>query len=253
MKKRKIEEIDQATANEENEKNLQQSGKKYEDANSKRLDQINNNHSKDLLRLEHEIFQKKNPFDITNSKAEGQKTLSEKQEIKGDGKPNLSFEFQRAPPSVLSKLQAFLPQLAAANQDLESLPDKSSVNMEAVGKRSPYIEMNLGLGIFGDGGGGGEDDDQDGTCHDLPDDQEALHQLLLNQQLQEENESDQESDEISEHIESETDPSDDDEENNSKEAISENENETSHNEDDEADLQSDHENDNDDASDESEN
>ncbi|KZT22682.1 hypothetical protein NEOLEDRAFT_1180758 [Neolentinus lepideus HHB14362 ss-1] len=56
------------------------------------------------------------------------------------------------PPSeLLSRVQAFLPQLAASNADLESRAraDPGSVDIENVAEEAgQYIEMNLGLGVF---------------------------------------------------------------------------------------------------------
>ncbi|KAG8831676.1 hypothetical protein FRC17_002766 [Serendipita sp. 399] len=53
--------------------------------------------------------------------------------------------------TVLARVQAFLPQLAAANQTLElrTRENLSSVDIECFeGNESSYIEMNLGLGVF---------------------------------------------------------------------------------------------------------
>ncbi|TFK56340.1 hypothetical protein OE88DRAFT_1649560 [Heliocybe sulcata] len=56
------------------------------------------------------------------------------------------------PPSeLLSRVQAFIPQLAASNADLESRmrQDPGSVDIENVSQDAgQYIEMNLGLGVF---------------------------------------------------------------------------------------------------------
>ncbi|KAI9477254.1 hypothetical protein BX667DRAFT_496335 [Coemansia mojavensis] len=52
------------------------------------------------------------------------------------------------PPSeLLTRLHAFLPQIAKANKDLDKDPGK--LNIENVGDDEPqYIEMDLGLGVF---------------------------------------------------------------------------------------------------------
>ncbi|KAJ1831768.1 hypothetical protein IWW55_003171 [Coemansia sp. RSA 2706] len=56
------------------------------------------------------------------------------------------------PPSgLLSRLHAFLPQIAEANKKLEAdvSEDPSQVDIENVGAdESQYIEMDLGLGVF---------------------------------------------------------------------------------------------------------
>lgn len=56
------------------------------------------------------------------------------------------------PPSeLLSRVQAFLPELAASNAELETRAreDPGSVDIENVNPEAgQYIEMNLGLGVF---------------------------------------------------------------------------------------------------------
>ncbi|KAL1926785.1 hypothetical protein VTP01DRAFT_5431 [Rhizomucor pusillus] len=53
------------------------------------------------------------------------------------------------PPSdILSRVQAFLPQLKSANEEL-SKADPSKLNIENLEDEDErYIEMNLGLGVF---------------------------------------------------------------------------------------------------------
>ncbi|KAI8323056.1 hypothetical protein GQ54DRAFT_245093, partial [Martensiomyces pterosporus] len=56
-----------------------------------------------------------------------------------------------APSDLLSRLQAFLPQIAEANNKLEadSAADPDKLNIENVGEdEAQYIEMDLGLGVF---------------------------------------------------------------------------------------------------------
>ncbi|KAI0764687.1 hypothetical protein C8Q74DRAFT_1283401 [Fomes fomentarius] len=55
------------------------------------------------------------------------------------------------PLELLSRIQAFLPELAASNADLlrRARQDPSSVDIESVGaEEGRYIEMNLGVGVF---------------------------------------------------------------------------------------------------------
>ncbi|RPD56545.1 hypothetical protein L226DRAFT_531321 [Lentinus tigrinus ALCF2SS1-7] len=55
------------------------------------------------------------------------------------------------PLELLSRVQAFLPELAASNADLlqRAREDPSSVDIESVNAEAPqYIEMNVGLGVF---------------------------------------------------------------------------------------------------------
>ncbi|KAJ1963770.1 hypothetical protein GGI12_001855 [Dipsacomyces acuminosporus] len=60
--------------------------------------------------------------------------------------------FRVEPPSaLLSRLQAFLPQIAEANKKLEveSAADPDKLNIENVDENEGrYIEMDLGLGVF---------------------------------------------------------------------------------------------------------
>ncbi|KAJ1855315.1 hypothetical protein LPJ73_002355 [Coemansia sp. RSA 2703] len=56
-----------------------------------------------------------------------------------------------APSDLLSRLQAFLPQIAEANKKLEvdSAEDPSKLDIENVNEDDEqYIEMDLGLGVF---------------------------------------------------------------------------------------------------------
>ncbi|KZT06662.1 uncharacterized protein LAESUDRAFT_653184 [Laetiporus sulphureus 93-53] len=59
--------------------------------------------------------------------------------------------FEMPPPSdLLSRVQSFLPQLAASNAELlrRAQEDPNSVDIENVENDERYIEMNLGLGVF---------------------------------------------------------------------------------------------------------
>nr|POF21106.1 hypothetical protein CFP56_66520 [Quercus suber] len=69
-----------------------------------------------------------------------------------------------AAPDLRARISAFLPQLAAANQDLESLGPKAA-SMEDVQEGEQHIEMDLGLGVLEekqDGGSssGSEEEDE---------------------------------------------------------------------------------------------
>ncbi|KAJ3557462.1 hypothetical protein NM688_g1458 [Phlebia brevispora] len=54
------------------------------------------------------------------------------------------------PTELLSRVQAFLPQLAASNADItrRAKEDPASVDIEKLGSDGRYIQMNLGLGVF---------------------------------------------------------------------------------------------------------
>jgi len=60
---------------------------------------------------------------------------------------------------LLSRVQAFLPQLEASNAILAQA-DPKSVDIENVPEGAQYIEMNLGLGVFKDAGSDDESDDE---------------------------------------------------------------------------------------------
>lgn len=76
----------------------------------------------------------------------------------GPGMPSFQFDFGERktwavePPSeLLSRVQAFLPQMEVSNAILteRAEADPQSVDMEQVeDDAEPYIEMNLGLGVF---------------------------------------------------------------------------------------------------------
>ncbi|KAI7865245.1 hypothetical protein BDF14DRAFT_1035266 [Spinellus fusiger] len=56
--------------------------------------------------------------------------------------------FKVPPPTdILSRLQAFLPQLQQANEELTT-KDTAALDIEQVEEDEPYIEMNLGLGVY---------------------------------------------------------------------------------------------------------
>ncbi|KAH0589961.1 hypothetical protein J132_06373 [Termitomyces sp. J132] len=71
--------------------------------------------------------------------------------------PNHTFSFLSAdstkphfippPNDLLSRVQAFLPALEASNALLSS-QDPTRIDIEHIDAAGPYIEMNLGLGLF---------------------------------------------------------------------------------------------------------
>jgi len=71
--------------------------------------------------------------------------------VKADQKLNFDFHQQvkSNPSELLSRVQAFLPQLEASNAILAQA-DPKSVDIENIQKDGPYIEMNLSLGVFKD-------------------------------------------------------------------------------------------------------
>ncbi|OAD81395.1 hypothetical protein PHYBLDRAFT_103513, partial [Phycomyces blakesleeanus NRRL 1555(-)] len=56
--------------------------------------------------------------------------------------------FKIAPPTdIMSRLQAFLPQIQAANASLQNMKPED-LDIEQVEEDEQYIEMNLGLGVY---------------------------------------------------------------------------------------------------------
>eukprot|EP00887_Chlorella_sp_A99_P000496 scaffold17.g496.t1 len=77
--------------------------------------------------------------------------------VAGDGRPERKPDMQApAPPAVLlGRLQAFLPQLQAANAQLEQAPAEALVMEHARRARiadderaGPYVELDLACGLF---------------------------------------------------------------------------------------------------------
>ncbi|KAL0078205.1 hypothetical protein F4703DRAFT_1879197 [Phycomyces blakesleeanus] len=78
-----------------------------------------------------------------------------KEELKKNG-PQIPFipppeerkTFKIAPPTdIMSRLQAFLPQIQAANASLQNMKPED-LDIEQVEEDEQYIEMNLGLGVY---------------------------------------------------------------------------------------------------------
>ncbi|GAO45794.1 hypothetical protein G7K_0045-t1 [Saitoella complicata NRRL Y-17804] len=64
-------------------------------------------------------------------------------------KPEMKLGALGGGSDLLSRLNSFLPQLKAANEDLEKVEDKETLNIENIGEdEEKYIEMNLGLGVL---------------------------------------------------------------------------------------------------------
>ncbi|KAI9227170.1 MAG: hypothetical protein DHS80DRAFT_32021 [Piptocephalis tieghemiana] len=71
--------------------------------------------------------------------------------------------FRVGPSSdVLSRLEAFLPQISAANQVLASSEDASKYNMEDISPDAPQvIQMDLGLGVYEEKRPGEEEEEEE--------------------------------------------------------------------------------------------
>ncbi|KAJ1678394.1 hypothetical protein EV182_004134 [Spiromyces aspiralis] len=62
-----------------------------------------------------------------------------------------TFEMLPPPSDLLGRIHTFLPQIAKANEELKQkmAEDKSKIDIEHIEDKSkPYIEMDLGLGLF---------------------------------------------------------------------------------------------------------
>ncbi|KAG0170687.1 hypothetical protein DFQ28_008813 [Apophysomyces sp. BC1034] len=88
------------------------------------------------------------------------KLLSEKKDNKNDNtlvqqipfipppEERKTFKLPPMKSDILSRVQAFLPQLQAANEQLEQ-QDPSELDIEHIDEENgQYIEMNLGLGVY---------------------------------------------------------------------------------------------------------
>ncbi|RKP17596.1 hypothetical protein ROZALSC1DRAFT_30617 [Rozella allomycis CSF55] len=81
-----------------------------------------------------------------------------------DGAPVTRTERPDFSNSILKRLEEFLPRMKKANEELGEEIGKSEIvgdEVEDAGDGRPYIEMNLGLGLYGGEGGdehGGEDE-----------------------------------------------------------------------------------------------
>ncbi|KAL9555641.1 hypothetical protein MBANPS3_002263 [Mucor bainieri] len=119
------------------------------------------NHSSDLLNVGEK---KKTLDDLVNATTNGNKNKS----INDISSMMIDSESKRTFPvgqsDILSRVQAFLPQLKNANEQLEKA-DPSKLDIENVDEEEgQYIEMNLGLGVYEEkkpGQSDSEDEDSD--------------------------------------------------------------------------------------------
>ncbi|KAG1474694.1 hypothetical protein G6F56_000203 [Rhizopus delemar] len=73
---------------------------------------------------------------------------------------NKTFKFSTS-SDILSRVQAFLPQIQQANEKLQN-EDTSKLNIEDVDENAEqYIEMNLGLGVYDTKKDDGDEDEDD--------------------------------------------------------------------------------------------
>ncbi|KAI9012604.1 hypothetical protein CLU79DRAFT_890664 [Phycomyces nitens] len=97
-----------------------------------------------------------------------------KKELKNKG-PQIPFipppeerkTYKIAPPTdILSRLQAFLPQLEAANASLQNMKPED-LDIEQVEEDEQYIEMNLGLGVYEHKRHESDSEDEDDEAEDI--------------------------------------------------------------------------------------
>ncbi|BFZ59538.1 hypothetical protein YB2330_000549 [Saitoella coloradoensis] len=96
-------------------------------------------------------------------------------------KPEMKLGALGGGSDLLSRLDFFLPQLKAANEDLEKVEDKETLNIENIGEdEEKYIEMNLGLGVLEEKRPGEElesDSEESGSEEEGEDEDDILGQL----------------------------------------------------------------------------
>ncbi|KAF8181265.1 hypothetical protein BJ912DRAFT_979897 [Pholiota molesta] len=131
------------------------------------------------------------------------------------GVPKFDFGDRRTfpiepPTELLSRVQAFLPQLEASNALLSqrAQEDPDSINIEHIPEgMEQYIEMNLGLGVFEDrsqsqkneAGNEGDDDDDDDDS-EMSTSSDSSDSDINEMAADEDDDSDADSDESSEII-----------------------------------------------------
>ncbi|ETV87549.1 hypothetical protein H257_01087 [Aphanomyces astaci] len=87
-------------------------------------------------------------------------------------RPNVSMAMPKS--ALLSKLEAFLPQIERENKSLAQAisageADKFNIEVDETDTEKPVIQMDFALGVMGDGDDDDKDsdDDDDNVSHDI--------------------------------------------------------------------------------------
>ncbi|KAF1803444.1 hypothetical protein V8B55DRAFT_1447522 [Mucor lusitanicus] len=127
------------------------------------------NHSSDLLNVN---GKKKTLDDLVNAShnaSNSNKSINDISAMMIDSESKRTFPVGQS--DILSRVQAFLPQLKNANEQLEKA-DPSKLDIENVDEEDgQYIEMNLGLGVYEEKKPGQSDSEDD---EDVDSDEEKL-------------------------------------------------------------------------------
>ncbi|GAB7363953.1 hypothetical protein MBLNU230_g4515t1 [Neophaeotheca triangularis] len=91
------------------------------------------------------------------------------------------------PQDIRARLAAFLPRMAAANEELKKKGEAGNRDIEAVGEDEPHIEMSLGLGVLEEKNGDasssgssshGESDDGEENAERAEKEDDVLRKLM---------------------------------------------------------------------------
>ncbi|KAL7331361.1 hypothetical protein PS15p_203563 [Mucor circinelloides] len=119
----------------------------------------NTNHSSDLLNVGGKKKALDDLVNASNNASKSNKSINDISSMLMDTGDKKTFPVGQS--DILSRVQAFLPQLKNANEQLEKA-DPSKLDIENVDEEDgQYIEMNLGLGVYEEKKPGQSDSEDD--------------------------------------------------------------------------------------------
>ncbi|CAO0794612.1 unnamed protein product [Mucor circinelloides] len=119
----------------------------------------NKNHSSDLLNVGGKKKALDDLVNTSNNASKSNKSINDISSMLMDTGDKKTFPVGQS--DILSRVQAFLPQLKNANEQLEKA-DPSKLDIENVDEEDgQYIEMNLGLGVYEEKKPGQSDSEDD--------------------------------------------------------------------------------------------
>ncbi|CAO3642463.1 unnamed protein product [Mucor fragilis] len=117
------------------------------------------NHSSDLLNVSGKKKALDDLVNASNNTSKSNKSINDISSMMIDSESKKTFPIGQS--DILSRVQAFLPQLKNANEQLEKA-DPSKLDIENVDEEDgQYIEMNLGLGVYKEKKPGQSDSEDD--------------------------------------------------------------------------------------------